>query len=111
MKTTRLALCMGLSYALLCGAPAMAQDEPSEPAKRQVLITKLFEAHKKQKWSDLISAFQELEGLPNAKISPRLLYMKAQAHHALKQPQPASDALETHVARLQARIQEQVDQL
>ena len=38
--------------ALSCGS-AFAQDEPSEPAKRQVLITKLFEANKKESWKEV----------------------------------------------------------
>lgn len=83
--------------ALSCGS-AFAQDEPSEPARRQVLITKLFEANKKESWKEVISNFLELETLPNAKIDDRLLFMKATAHLALKEDQLASDALERLLA-------------
>ncbi|MGE0713166.1 MAG: tetratricopeptide repeat protein [Planctomycetota bacterium] len=91
-------LFLGLALSACCGlvgaGPVLAQEEQSEPAKRQVLVTKLYEAYKKQNWKDVILHFGELSKLPNSKIDHHFLYLKALAHFNLKENALASDALE-----------------
>lgn len=89
----------GLLWAGLCGAPATAQGEPAPapapggqpapgdtppgegPKDRNVLISKAYEAYRKQSWKDVSDAITQLTEMSGAKPDGRLLYLKAKAFY------------------------------